>query len=104
MLPILRIIPVGGVFFAILILVLALGAPDGSRSGKGRGAMLSARGPLQQFDEHPEWRQFLMQAARRRAEELNRLRELADEPPVEKAADKAADKAQEQNVNVAVLP
>jgi hypothetical protein len=104
MLPILRIIPVGGVFFAILILVLALGAPDGSRSGKGRGAMLSARGPLQQFDEHPEWRQFLMQAALRRAEELNRLRELADEPPVEKAADKATDKAQEQNVNVAVLP
>lgn len=83
MLPILRIIPVGGVFLAIMILVLALGAPDGSRSGKGPApgtAMLSARGPLQQLDEHPEWRQFLMQAALRRAEELVHLRDLRDEP------------------------
>jgi hypothetical protein len=97
MLPILRIIPVGGVFFAILILVLALGAPDGSRSGKSVGAkMMSARGPLQQLDEHPEWRQFLMQAALRRAEELNHLRELVDEP--------VSDKSQDKNVNVAVLP
>ena len=83
MLPILRILPVGGVFFAILILVLALGAPDRSRSGKGPApgmAMLSARGPLQQLDEHPEWRQFTIQAALRRADELAHLRELADEP------------------------
>lgn len=82
MLPILRIISVGGVFFAIMILVLALGAPEHTRSGRGPGApaMWSARGPLQQFYDHPEWRQFTMQAALRRAEELNHLRELADEP------------------------
>jgi hypothetical protein len=99
MLPILRIIPVGGVFLAIMILVLALGAPDGSRSGKGPASgrpMISARGPLQQLDEHPEWRQFLMQAALRRAEELNHLRELVDEP--------VSDKSQDESVNVAVLP
>jgi hypothetical protein len=99
MLPILRIIPVGGVFLAIMILVLALGAPDGSRSGKGPASghpMLSARGPLQQLDEHPEWRQFLIQAALRRAEELSHLRELVDEP--------VRDKPQDESVNVAVLP
>jgi hypothetical protein len=99
MLPILRIIPVGGVFLAIMILVLALGAPDGSRSGKGPASgrqMISARGPLQQLEEHPEWRQFLMQAALRRAKELNHLRELVDEP--------VNDKSQDGSVNVAVLP
>ena len=32
MLPILRILPVGGVLLAILILVLALSPPDGSRA------------------------------------------------------------------------
>lgn len=83
MLPILRILPVGGVFFAILILVLALGAPDHARPGKGPApgvAMLSARGPLQQLGEHPEWRQFIILAALRRADELAHLRELADDP------------------------
>jgi hypothetical protein len=83
MLPILRIIPVGGVFLAIMILVLALGPPDGSRSGKGPvtgRSMLSARGPLQQLGEHPEWQQFLIQAALRRADELSRLRDLPDDP------------------------
>jgi len=79
MLPILRILPVGGVLLAIMLLVLALNPPDGSRTqmapsvGPMRGAMI-ARG------EHPEWRQFLMLAAIRRADELNRLRELPDTP------------------------
>ena len=38
-----------------------------------RGAMIAR-------SEHPEWRQFLIQAAIRRADELNRLRELPDMP------------------------
>lgn len=79
MLPILRILPVGGVLLAIMLLVLALNPPDGSHKqmapsvGPMRGAMI-ARG------DHPEWRQFLMLAAIRRADELNRLRELPDTP------------------------
>lgn len=100
MLPILRIIPVGGVLLAIMILVLALGAPDGPRSGKGPApgtAMLSARGALQQLDEHPEWRQFLMQAALRRADELAHLRNLPDEP-IRDATPTPADE------KIAVLP
>jgi hypothetical protein len=72
-----------------MLLVLALNPPDGSRTqmapsvGPMRGAMI-ARG------EHPEWRQFLMLAAIRRADELNRLRELPDTPTRTDAAPKVA--------------
>jgi hypothetical protein len=89
MLPILRILPVGGVLLAIMLLVLALNPPDGSRTqmapsvGPMRGAMIAR-------SEHPEWRQFLMLAAIRRADELSRLRELPDTPTRTDAAPKVA--------------
>lgn len=79
MLPILRILPVGGVLLAILILVLALNPPGGLHPSLPP-AIWSARGPLMHMDEHPEWRQFLILAATRRAYELSRLRDLADMP------------------------
>jgi hypothetical protein len=78
MLPILRIIPVGGVLLAIMILVLSLSPPSGLNPGLAPTAML-ARGALLQINEHPEWRQFLLLAATRRADEISRLRELQDE-------------------------
>jgi hypothetical protein len=77
MLPILRILPVGGVLLAIVILALALSPPGGSRPSL-TPAVISARGVLMQTGEHPEWRHFLILAATRRADELNRLRELPD--------------------------
>ena len=73
MLPILRVIPVGGVLLAIAILILALNPPsDPRRHLSGAGGALIAR------EQHPEWPQFLLLAAARRAVELNRLLELPD--------------------------
>ena len=94
MLPFLRIIPVGGVLLAIMILALALEPPGGSHTALTPPVM-PARGALMRTNEHPEWRQFLMQAAVRRADELSRLRDLPDTPvrsdsPPDNA--KAADK------------
>ena len=65
MLPILRILPVGGVLLAILILVLALSPPDGSRA-PFPSANVPARGALVDRDRHPEMRQFLIHAALKR--------------------------------------
>src|SRR5262249_53209756 len=79
MLPILRILPVGGVLLAIFILVLALSPPDGPRAPLNT-AMGPARGALVDVGYHPETRQFLIGAAIKRADELNRLRELPDTP------------------------
>lgn len=77
MLPILRILPVGGVFLAILLLVLALKVP-GERALPP--ATLTARGPQLDHNEDPQWRQVAIQAALRRANELMRLRDLPDTP------------------------
>jgi hypothetical protein len=79
MLPILRILPVGGVLLAIFILVLALSPPDGTRAtlntttAPGRGSLIGR-------EYNPETRHFLIMAALKRADELNRLRDLPDMP------------------------
>jgi hypothetical protein len=70
---------VGGVLLAILILVLALSPPDGSRLPMA-ATIAPARGASVDRDRHPEVRQFLILATLKRADELNRLRELRDTP------------------------
>jgi len=79
MLPIFRILPVGGVLLAILILALALSPPDGTRPPLNT-TIAPARGALVAREYHPEMRQFLIMAALKRADELNRLRDLPDTP------------------------
>jgi hypothetical protein len=79
MLPIFRTISVGGVLLAITILALALSPPGGSHM-RLAAAGAPASGALQAQSNHPEWRQFLILAALRRAGELGRLRDLPDTP------------------------
>jgi hypothetical protein len=85
MLPILRILPVGGVLLAIMLLALALNPPDGSRA-QLTPHMAPVRGAMIERGQHPEWRQFLIRAAIQRADELARLRELPDTPTRTEAA------------------
>ena len=77
MLPILRLISVGGVSLAIIILLLALTPPEESRVRFAR-VKAPASGVLIDRDRHPEWRQFLIQAALRRADALDDLRDIPD--------------------------
>ena len=79
MLPIFRVLPVGGVLLAILILVLALTPPDGFRAPLSSPGV-PARGALSDRDRQAETRQFLIHAALKRAGELSRLRDLPGTP------------------------
>lgn len=77
MLPIFRMISVGGVLLAIAILGLAL-TPPGASHMRFAAIDAPATGALIDRNRHPEWRQFIIQAALRRAEAINALRELPD--------------------------
>ena len=81
MLPILRILPVGGVLLAIMLLVLALNPPAGTHVAL-RPDGITLHGAMIDRNAHPEWPQFLVLAAIRRAAELDRLRQLPDIPTV----------------------
>jgi hypothetical protein len=106
MLPIFRIISVGGVSLAISILALALIPPGGTHLLLTPRDM-AARGVMMEQSQHPEWRQFMIQAALRRADELERLRSLPSAPvqlpeaaaaPVEDKAPAAEPAKEEQAV------
>jgi hypothetical protein len=88
MLPILRIIPVGGVLLAIMILVLAFN-PPGSMHSPAPPSANAPRGALMSLVEHPEWRQFLILTATKRADELARLSDLPGMPARSNAQDAA---------------
>ncbi len=102
MLPILRVIPVGGVLLAITILLLALNPPDGSRVHL-TPAMAPASGALIARDQHPAWRQFLMLAPVRRADEPKRPLELPD-TPLRSAPPAAAAPKAEPAPEIAAVP
>ncbi len=105
MLPILRIIPVGGVTLAIAILILALSPPGGLRPPLTR-TMMPARGALIMRADHPEWRQLLINAALRRADELSQLRLLPDTPvPIDiSEPDRANIEGKKTKLEVAGVP
>jgi hypothetical protein len=79
MLPFFRTISVGGVFLAITLLGLAL-TPPGTAHLRYVAVDAPASGALIDQGTHPEWRQFIMRAALRRAYAINALRDLPDTP------------------------
>jgi hypothetical protein len=94
-LPLFRTMLAGGVL-AMLALLGGFVAPPPATLAR---PVPPARGPLIEAAHHPEWKQFLIQAAYRRADALEALRQLPDtptivppdEPPVPTVAVQVAD-------------
>ena len=79
MLPLLRVTLLGCVLIATLGFAAGFFVVSGTQPTLGRFDA-PARGALLAQEHHPEWRQFLVQAALRRADELERLRALPEWP------------------------
>lgn len=79
MLPLLRVIVLGCALLATLGLAAGFSAPVRPLTHFARVDQ-PARGPMLVRDEHPEWQQFLVQAAFTRARELDRLNDLPNQP------------------------
>src|SRR5262245_47187177 len=77
MLRIFWILPGGCTLLAIIILALSFGTLDRPHS-QSIPNVAQARFAVIELGEHPEWRQFLVLSADRRANDLNKLREMLD--------------------------
>ena len=82
MLPGLRLI-IGGFCAVLMALLTGLALAATLRTYVAPAGALPARGALIEPAGHPEWKQFLLRAALRRADELNRLRELSGGKPAQ---------------------
>ena len=100
-LPILRTTLLGSVFLTLALLAgFAVQEPVRPHLSH---VVAPARGPLIEANDHPEWKQFLVQAAFRRADELERLRDLPASPMVIEAAIEPA-VIRTENVEATVAP